>query len=87
MMARMQISLDPELQRRAQRRAAELGISFAEYVRGVVTRDLGVRRKKGSASLVFNLGASAPGTDVARRKDALIGEAIAGARRKRRPGR
>ena len=64
MMARMQISLDPELQRRAQRRAAELGISFAEYVRGVVTRDLGVRRK-----------------------DAMIGEAIAGARRKRRPGR
>ncbi len=66
----MQISLDPELQRRAQRRAAELGISFAEYVRGVVTRDLGVRRKKGSASLVFNLGASVPGTDVARRKAA-----------------
>ncbi len=82
MMARTQISLDPELQRRAQRRAAELGISFAEYVRGVVTRDLGVRRKKGSASLVFNLGASVPGTDVARRKDAMIGEAIAAARRK-----
>ncbi len=87
MMARVQISLDPELQRRARRRAAELGVSFAEYVRGVVTRDLGVRRKKESASLVFNLGASVPGTDVARQKDAMISEAVAGARRKRRPGR
>ncbi|HEY2186010.1 MAG TPA: hypothetical protein VGH39_13525 [Xanthobacteraceae bacterium] len=33
---RSQISLDPELQRRAQAKAADLGISFAEYVRRLV---------------------------------------------------
>jgi hypothetical protein len=36
MKARTQITMDPDLQRRAQAKAAELGISFAEYVRRLV---------------------------------------------------
>lgn len=81
MMSRTQVSLEPELQRRARRRAAELGISFAQYVRRLVAHDLGGRRKKGNVSVVFNLGASRPGSDVARDKDAMVGEAVMAERR------
>jgi hypothetical protein len=85
MMARTQISLDPELQRKARQRAAQLGVSFAEYVRGVVARDLGRPRPKRDPSAVFALGSSG-GADVARDKDAMLGQAV-GARRVRRRGR
>lgn len=87
MMSRTQVSLEPELQRKAQRRAAELGVSFAEYVRNLVARDLGGRRRKGNISLVFNLGSSSPGADVARQKDVMVGEAVSAGRGRRRPKR
>jgi hypothetical protein len=84
MMSRTQISLDPELQQRARRRAARLGVSFAEYVRRVVARDLEDRRRPaGDPSLVFALGASR-GADVARDKDTMIAEAVAAGRGERR---
>jgi hypothetical protein len=86
-MSRTQVSLEPELQRKARRRAAELGVSFAEYVRSVVARDLGGRRRKGDVSLVFNLGSSVPGSDVARKKDVMVGEAVAASRGRIRPKR
>jgi len=41
MTSRNQITLDPELQRRARKRASDLGISLAEYFRRLVARDLG----------------------------------------------
>lgn len=40
MITRTQTTLDPELQRRARRRALECGISFAEYVRRLIVRDI-----------------------------------------------
>ena len=43
MNARKQITMDPEMQRRAHKKAADLGISFAEYVRRLVAVDLGGR--------------------------------------------
>jgi hypothetical protein len=79
----MQISLDPELQQKARLRAARLGVSFAEYVRRVVERDLGRARPRRGPSAVFNLGSS-DGADVARDKDEMLGEAIAARRTKRR---
>jgi len=82
MMSKTQISLDPELQRRARRKAAELGVSFAKYVRTVVARDLGARRRRSDPSLVFNLGTSG-GSDVRHDKDAMIGEAIIAERNRR----
>jgi len=85
MMARAQTVLDPELQRRARERAAQLGVSFAEYVRSLVARDLGRQRAKVDASVVFDLGSSR-GADVALRRDAMVGAAIA-AERSRRRGR
>ncbi len=76
MMARTQISLDSELQRRARDRASDLGISFAEYVRQLVDRDLGAPRNAVSPSSLFDLGSSG-GSNVARNKKAMLGEALA----------
>jgi hypothetical protein len=76
MNARTQITMDPELQRRAHAKAAELGLSFAEYVRRLVAHDLGEPKRKADISLLFDLGASREPTDIARDKDKMIGEAV-----------
>jgi hypothetical protein len=84
MVVRTQITLDPELQRRARRRASERGLSFAEYVRRLVAADLGPKRRRRNVEAVIALGAS-EGSDVARDKGAMIGAAVeAEARRRRR---
>ncbi len=75
MMARTQITLDPELQRRARQRATDLGCSLAEYIRRLVTRDLGERKTKPDISMIFNLGNSG-GSNIAKDKDEMIGQAI-----------
>jgi hypothetical protein len=61
--------MDPDLQRRAYAKAAELGLSFAEYIRRLVARDLGEPRCKAPISLLFDLGGSREPTDIARDKD------------------
>ena len=76
MNARTQITLEPEVQRRAQAKAAELGISFAEYVRRLVASDLGPAKSKVDVSIVFDLVDEGPPTDIARDKDKMIGEAV-----------
>ena len=76
MNARTQITMDPETQRRAHAKAAELGISFAEYVRRLVAQDLGEAKRKADVSIIFDLGASGEPTDIARDKDKLIGDAV-----------
>ena len=76
MMSRTQISLDPEVQRRARERATQLGLSFAEYVRQLLVRDLGERQPWATPSSIFDLGNSG-GTNIARDKDSLLGEAAA----------
>ena len=68
--------MDPELQRRAHAKAAELGISFAEYVRRLVADDLGEHKRKVDISVVFDLIDEGPPTDIARDKDIMIGEAV-----------
>ena len=76
MHARTQIKLDPETQRRAHAKAAELGISFAEYVRRLVAEDLGKPKRKVPISAVFDLGASREPTDVGRDKHTILDEAV-----------
>src|SRR5215510_12192670 len=76
MNARMQITMDPEMQRRAQAKAAELGISLAEYIRRLVAGDLGERKPKADISIVFDLVDEGPPTNIARNKDKMIGEAV-----------
>jgi len=75
MMSRSQISVDAELLARARKRAADLGISFAAYVRRLLERDLAPRAPKADVSVLFNLGSSG-GSDIARNKDAMIAEAF-----------
>jgi hypothetical protein len=77
MASRTQLTLEPELQRRGRRRAAALGISFAEYVRRLIANDVGEKPAKPDVSIIFALGTSLEPTDIARDKDKLIGEAIA----------
>ena len=79
MMVRTQITMDSEHHARAKARAAELGISFAAYVRRLVDRDLSESRTNTDPTLVFDLGASR-GADVAAHKDRMLGEAMAASR-------
>ena len=81
MMARTQITLEPETHRRARRRASDLGISLAEYLRGLVARDLGCAQATAGPTAVFDLGSSG-GSDIATHKDAMIAEALASAGKK-----
>lgn len=76
MNARTQITMDPETQRRAHAKAAELGISFAEYVRRLVAQDLGDAKPKADVSVIFDLVTEGEPTDIARDKDKLIGDAV-----------
>jgi hypothetical protein len=80
MMARVQVSLSPEDQRRARARASELGISFAEYVRRLVARDLGEGHRTDDPSGLFDLGETS-GSDVATQKHRYVGDAVEAARR------
>ena len=75
MMARTQITFDPETQRRARQRASDMGISLAEYVRRLVARDLGGLRPASNPAIIFDLGASGS-SDIAGNKDVMIAEAF-----------
>lgn len=70
MMARTQITLKSDSHRRAKRRAAERGISLAEYFRQLVDRDLG-EEPKGDITAIFGIGDSG-GSDIANYKDEYI---------------
>jgi hypothetical protein len=83
MMSRTQITLEPEVHRRARHRASDLGLSLAEYVRRLVARDLGGDQRRASPALVFDLGRSG-GSDVAAKKDSMLAEAFRSGARKRR---
>jgi hypothetical protein len=74
MVSRTQITLDPELHRKAKERAADMGISLAEYVRRLVAGDLGEAHAPSDPSVVFNLGDSG-GSNVSRHKDEYVGAA------------
>ena len=82
MMVRTQISLDSERHAEARARAAEHGISLAEYVRRLVERDLAEQPRGADRSVVFDLGASR-GTDIASQKAGMIGAATAAGKRRR----
>lgn len=76
MMIRTQISLDSERHAQARARAAELGVSLAEYMRRLVDRDVARPARTVDRSVVFDLGGGIP-TDIARDKDHMIAEAVA----------
>lgn len=75
MTVRTQIALDSEQHRRAKRRANELGISLAEYVRRLVQEDLGDTRPTADISAIFDLGDSGR-DDISENVDRYVGEAV-----------
>jgi hypothetical protein len=79
-MSRIQITLEPELQRRARKRASDLGVSLAEYMRQLVARDLGSKPPQQDPSLLFDLGSSG-GSNIAKDKDAMIAAAFRATRK------
>jgi hypothetical protein len=81
MMSRTQITLENEVQRRARKRASELGVSLAEYVRRLVARDLARPETAIAVDRIFDLGSSG-GANIARDKDSMIAEAFQAKRRK-----
>ncbi len=81
MPSRMQITIDPELGRRARARAKARGISFAEYVRRLIARDVGSQEPAADPRRVFDLVRDGEPTDIARDKDRLIADAVAAIRR------
>jgi len=82
MMTRTQITLDSRMLRRARERAAEFGISLAEYIRRLVASDLEGPVPPMDPSFVFDLGDSG-GSDIAQNKDRMVAEGLT-ARRTRR---
>jgi len=83
MMSRTQITLEPEIQRKARQRASDMGVSLAEYVRRLVARDLGGQQPVAHPAAVFDLGSSG-GSDIATNKDAMLAGAFASSMRKSR---
>ncbi|MDN5939698.1 MAG: hypothetical protein L0H83_13695 [Salinisphaera sp.] len=76
MTTRTQIYLSSELHRAARKRAHDMGIALTEYIRRVIARDLGTPAATTDPTAVFALGDSG-GSDIARDKDRMIGEAAA----------
>ena len=77
MMTRTQISFERETLRRARTKASQMGISLAEYVRRLVAEDLDETAPGADPERVFNLGSSG-GSDIAREKERMLGEAFTG---------
>ena len=77
MTQRTQITLPSDEHRAARRRAAEQGISLAEYVRRLVHEDLteAGSKPKADISVIFGLGDSG-GSNVAKFKHEYVGEAV-----------
>ncbi|MGH9607579.1 MAG: hypothetical protein ACRD3N_17955 [Terracidiphilus sp.] len=83
MMVRTQISLENELQAQARRRAQDIGVSFAEYVRRLVASDLTSPKAKADVTCIFDLGSSG-GSDIEKNKRSMIAEAYSASRRRTR---
>lgn len=77
MMTRTQLSFERDMLHDARDRAAQLGISLAEYVRRLVAADLEGEVPDVDPGTVFNLGSSG-GSDIARDKDRMVRRAFAG---------
>ncbi len=72
---RTQIALEPEQHALAKKKAADLGISMAEYIRRVVEHDLGRADNRGDVSAVFCLGRSG-GSDIAAEGKDTVADAV-----------
>ena len=83
MMSRMQITLDTKLRDRIRKRAENLGVPIAEYVRTAIEKDLGGEKPRTSVSEIFDLGRSKERTDVSKEKHRMVAEAVGAAKQRR----
>ncbi|HEY1804219.1 MAG TPA: hypothetical protein VGG45_07030 [Terracidiphilus sp.] len=74
-MARTQVRLEHELRHQARLRASDLGVSFAEYIRILVRKDVSQPRKTAGIESIFDLGRSGR-SEIAREKYLMVEEAI-----------
>ena len=79
---RTQIDLESEQHALVKRKAADLGISMAEYIRRLVERDLGQTGAGSDISAIFGIGDSG-GSDIAVDRKGATAEAIAARAAKR----
>ena len=73
---RTQIALSPTQHARAKSKAADLGITMAEYIRRLVDRDLDQQDPVTDPSVIIGLGSSG-GSDIATERREAIGRAVA----------
>ena len=79
---RTQIALDSEHHARAKQKAAQMGITLAEYIRRLVARDLEGAAPQASSDSIIGIGRSG-GSDIAREsKSEIVGDAIASRHRR-----
>lgn len=79
---RTQIDLESEQHALVKRKAADLGISMAEYIRRLVERDLAPTSPSSDISAIFGIGDSG-GSDIAVDRKRATAEAIAARAAKR----
>ena len=72
----IQIDLEPEQHALAERKAADLGISIAEYICRLVEQDLAQTGPNSDISAIFGIGDSG-GSDIAVDRKAASAETIA----------
>ena len=70
-----QITLSPEQHVQVKRRATELGISMAEYIRRLVDQDLDAPRPQSDLASIVRLFASG-GSDIATERTEAIRSAV-----------
>lgn len=93
MTARTQITLDVETEDEARATAAELGLTFEQYVATLIARDIELLPTQQEAAApfdiaeMFDLGSSDDPTDIARDKGRLIGDATASEYQRRMHGK
>ena len=73
---RTQIDLESEQHALAKRKAVDLGISMAEYIRRLVEQDLAQAGTNSDISAIFGIGDSG-GSDIAVDRKTATAEAIA----------
>ena len=74
---RTQIALAPEQHAEVKRKAADLGVSMAEYIRRLIERDLNRPRPRGGLPSIIGIGRSDGGSDAAAEgKNSAVAEAV-----------
>jgi predicted CopG family antitoxin len=76
MTSRYQITMNDDLRNQALEKAEREGMSFSEFVRRAIQKEVRDGQPKARVSDIFNLGSSSTPTDIANNKDEMLAEAI-----------